>query len=369
MFHCPTHQKSWAPPFCPNPNCTFHNGLPTGWTYKKSGFFSRNQSPRRIQRFTCLHCRRSFSSQTFSTTYWQKIPQLDFRLFCKTVGGMANRQAARDLQVAPETVNRHLSRLGRHCLLLHARLMETAPAGREIVIDGFESFELSQYFPFHHQVAVEKHTDFFIYFTDSELRRKGRMTPQQRRRRRELEDSLGRPDPKAIGKGIQELLERSLEGVPRARVYSDDHPGYRRPIRRLACQVEHLVTPGKEHRDRDNRLWEVNLLDLVIRHGSANHKRQTLSWSKRRQRSSERLAIFLVWRNTMQGRREKVQGSPTPAMERGMLSGRLDVQAVLSLRLFRSRQGLPPRWSQYYDGLIRTRGLARNRRHDLGYAY
>ena len=55
-------------------------------------------------------------------------------------------------------------------------MMKEAPPFREIVVDGFESFEYSQYFPIHHHVAVEKGTDFFIHFTDSELRRKGRMT-------------------------------------------------------------------------------------------------------------------------------------------------------------------------------------------------
>ena len=287
----------------------------------------------------------------------------------KTVGGMANRQIARDLQVAPETVNRHLCRLGRHCLLLHARLMENAPPSSDVVVDGFESFELSQYFPFHHHVAVEKDTDFFIYFTDSELRRKGRMTPHQKKRRQALEQSLGRPDPKAIEKDMGQLLETALGSTARARIYSDDHPGYRRPIRRLGCEVEHRVTPGREHRDQNNELWAVNLLDLIIRHSSANHKRETIAWSKRRQRSAERLAILLVWRNYMKSSREKVRGSPTPAMLRGMLPSPLTIPDVLGCREFRSRRRLPSRWGEYYAGLVWSRGLARNRVHGLSYAY
>ena len=97
----------------------------------------------------------------------------------KTVGGMANRQIARDLKVAPETINRHIARLGRHCFLFHQEQMKHAPPVKIVVVDGFESFELSQYHPIHHHVAVEKDTDFFVYFTDSELRRKGRMTAPQ----------------------------------------------------------------------------------------------------------------------------------------------------------------------------------------------
>jgi len=185
------HQKTWAPPFCPNPKCLHHNNSGDPWPFKKIGFFRRLSTPHRIQRFTCKICKRSFSTQTFSTTYWQKRPDLDAMIIMKTTGGMANRQIARDLKVSPETINRHVARLGRHCLLFHQQMMRTSPPVKEIVIDGFESFEYSQYYPIHHHVAVEKGTDFFIYFTDSELRRKGRMTDRQKQRRKKLEMECG----------------------------------------------------------------------------------------------------------------------------------------------------------------------------------
>lgn len=287
----------------------------------------------------------------------------------KAVGCMANRQIARDLKVSPETVNRHVARLGRHCLLFHQRMMEKSPAVREIVVDGFESFEWSQYFPIHHHVAVEKGSDFFIYFTDSELRRKGRMTQQQKKRRHDLETTLGRPDPKAIEKDMGELLTVALQGIERAVVYSDDHPAYRRSIQRQATKIEHRVTPGKAHRDINNSLWEVNLLDLLIRHSNANHKRETIAWSKRRQASAERLAILLVWRNYMKGRREKQRGSPTPAMQRSMMDNPLRIYELLGKRIFRTRESLPPRWGEYYDRTVTTRGLPQCRRHELRLAY
>jgi transposase-like protein len=364
-----TKAKPWVPPFCPNPNCFYHNNSNGPWSYKKIGFFRRHTPPHCIQRFACKTCGRSFSTQTFSTTYWQKRPDLDSQIIMKTAGGMANRQIARDLEVAPETINRHIARLGRHCMLFHNRMMRRSPPVSEIVVDGFESFELSQYFPIHHHIAVEKGSDFFIYFTDSELRRKGRMTEHQKRRRRELEQKFGRPDPKAIEKDMRQTLEVVLGNQPLATVYSDDHPAYKRSIRQLAARIDHRVTPGSAHRDKNNSLWEVNLLDLLIRHGNANHRRETLAWSKRRQSSAERLAVLLVWRNYMKGRREKVRGSPTPAMERGIMDQPLKIEELLSKRLFRTRSELPPRWSEYYDRCVETRGLLNNRRHELKMAF
>jgi transposase-like protein len=338
------------------------------WPYKRAGFYLRSAQPRRIQRFTCRACRRSFSSQTFCTTYWQRRPDLDQRIFMKAIGGMALRQIARDIGCSPETVARKIARLGRHCMLLHAKLMRNAPPASAVVVDGFETFEWSQYFPFHQNLAVEPETDFFIYFNDSELRRKGRMTSAQKQRRDELERLFGRPDRQAVRKGVTELLKVATTDSMRAVIDSDDHPSYRPAIRSLDVDVEHRITPGRDHRDGRNRLWSVNLLDLVIRHNSANHKRETIAWSKRRQASCERLAMLLVWRNYMQGRREKIRGSPTPAMARGMLSRRLTVQEVLDSRLFVSQMELPGRWRQYYERTVETRALKVQRRHVLRYA-
>lgn len=287
----------------------------------------------------------------------------------KTIGGMANRQIARDLNVSPETINRHIARLGRHCMLFHWNVMQGCPPPKEIVVDGFESFELSQYYPIHHHVAVEKGTDFFFYFTDSELRRKGRMTEVQKRRRQHLERELGRPDPKAIEKDMRELLEVVLGPRNPAVVFSDDHPAYKRSMRRVAGRIDHRITPGRDHRDKNNSLWEVNLLDLLIRHSNANHRRETIAWSKRRQASAERLAILLVWRNYMKGRREKERGSPTPAMEKGLMKKPVGIKELLGYRIFRDHQPLPPRWEKYYERSVRTRALPTQRSHELTMAF
>jgi hypothetical protein len=248
-------------------------------------------------------------------------------------------------------------------------MMQNSPPVQEVVVDGFESFEFSQYHPIHHHIAVEKGNDFIIYFTDSELRRKGRMTEYQKRRRRELEETLGRPDPKAIEKDMRETLEVALSGCPSATVYSDDHSAYKRSIKKMKTLIDHRITPGSAHRDKNNALWENNLLDLLIRHSNANHKRETLAWSKRRQSSAERLAILLVWRNYMKGRREKVRGSPTPAMERGMMDGPITIPELLEKRIFRTRCELPPRWSEYYDRKVWTREYPKNLCHELKLAY
>jgi hypothetical protein len=287
----------------------------------------------------------------------------------RLVGGMANRQIARDLGVSPKTIDDRLSRMGRHCMLFHWKQMQDAPPVRELVVDGFETFEFSQYYPCHFNLGVEKHTDFIVYFTDSELRRKGRMTDYQKKRRHQLEQAFGRPDPQAIRKGMKELIEVSLKGTSRATVYSDEHNSYPPAISQIPCQITHNVTSSKARRTRSNPLWEVNLADLLIRHSESNHKRETIAWSKRRQAGAERLFPFVLWRNNIKGRREKVRGSPTPAMSRGMTPSVNKVDDIFRARIFRDHVDLPPRWSQYYERTVKTRALGPHRYHNLKYAY
>ncbi|HET6349916.1 MAG TPA: hypothetical protein VFH88_12615, partial [Candidatus Krumholzibacteria bacterium] len=79
------------PPHCPNPKCFYFTAFSREWPYKRKGFYLRQTSPTRIQRFTCLACRRHFSTQTFSTSYWQKRPDLMPRIVMMVVGCMGNR--------------------------------------------------------------------------------------------------------------------------------------------------------------------------------------------------------------------------------------------------------------------------------------
>jgi len=217
-------------------------------------------------------------------------------------------------------------------------------------------------------VAVEKDTSFVLYHTESELRRSGRMTPYQRRKRRRIEERIGRPDPQAVHKDVTELLEVSLAGLPRAIVHSDEHHAYKQAIRRLGLKITHRVTNSKKRRTQHNPLYEINLLDLWIRHAQSNHKRETIAASKRRQASSEKLSLLQLWRNFIQRRR--VNGPPeTPAMLKGLADRPLALGEIYRRRLFPGRIALPPRWQLYYRREVRTREYPKNEVHRLKYAF
>jgi hypothetical protein len=279
---------------------------------------------------------------------------------------MGNRQIARALGCSPSTVAHHIARLGRHCLLLQTHELSKLSHRCEIAIDGFETFEWSQYFPFHHNVAVDVDSGYFLYHTESRLRRKGRMSAHQKVRRAQLEAALGTPAAGAVESGVRELLEALGPRVMRVR--SDDHRAYPRAIRGIGGDLTHQTISSRARRDARNPLWEVNLLDLMIRHSTAAHKRETIAWAKRRQASIEKLAVFQVWRNYITRRREKGPRD-TCAMHLGLATRPWRVRDLLRRRLFFEKAPLSRRWAQYYRRRVETAALAVNRTHELTYAF
>ena len=352
--------------FCPNPGCDSHAGKGP-WHYKKKGFYTRMRGPRRVQRYVCQHCRRNFSSQTFSPTYWLKRPDLLRPLFSRLLGCSGLRQIAREFDVAPSTLQRQAERLGRHCLLLHEELRPRGDLSEPLVLDGFRSLESGQYWPFDLNLLIG--TSHYVYgFNDAELRRSGTLTPSQRRRRTRLEQEHGRPAPQATRRAVEELVARIVPAGATVAIHSDEHTAYPQAFRRLRNRrIQHRTTSSRAPRDIRNPLFPVNLADLLLRHCGANHKRRTIAFSKRRQGALYRAAIWLVWRNYVKSLSERRRDAP-PGVVLGLIERRYTVREVLRARRFPWRQALSGWLERCYFGRIETRRLARCRPHDLRYA-
>jgi len=236
-----------------------------------------------------------------------------------------------------------------------------------LTLDGFESFEHSQFYPTRFHVVVGRRSHYFYGFTDSELRRSGRMTRRQRVRRAELERKHGCPDPRSTEREVATVLSIVAPRAQEIVLHSDEHSDYPRALRRLPhLTVHHRTISSRAARTPQNPLWPINLLDLLIRHSGANHKRETIAHSKRRQSAVERLFVFLVWRNHIKWFSER-RRDETPAMRLGLESRRRSVSEILRERLFPTRVELPRRWREYYERKITTRVFPRNREHRLRY--
>lgn len=362
------NDPGWQPPFCPNRNCDFHLN-PKGWRYKKAGFHERCTPPCKVQRYRCSHCSGCFSSQTFSVDYWLKRPDLLETVFEGLLSCTAYRQMARFRNVSPSTIMGQAERLGRHALLALEFLRPKTAPDENLVVDGFESFEFSQFFPLHMNVAVGADSHLIYGFTDAELRRKGRRTEAQKSRQARLEEQLGRPDPKAIENSMRDLVELVAPAGSHIVIHSDEHKAYPRAFRRAkGVEIEHHTTSSKQARTAGNPLFPVNRLDLWARHNGANHKRETIAFSKRRQSVIERFAVLSLWLNFMKSFSEKRKDA-SPGERLGLIEKKLTTSDILSRRLFPSQIRLPACWQRYYDREVVTRCIPNGKRHQLSYAY
>ena len=132
--------------------------------------------------------------------------------------------------------------------------------------------------------------------------------------------------------------------------------------------AQHAVTSSKASRTPGNPLFPVNRQDLMLRHCGANHRRETIAFSKLRASVIERGFLQAVFMSFMKSFSEKKQDA-TPAQRLGLIDHKVGVRELLGRRLFATRINLPEVWQRYYDRLVPTRRIPNWKRHTLRYAY
>jgi transposase-like protein len=361
-------QRAFVPRCCPHPDCPSRLDQNFEWT--RYGWHETKRAPFLVQRFRCKRCKRTFSTQTFHETYWQKRPELDRAVFFGAINCSGNRQIARANGCTKSTVAEKLKRLARQAIRFHVHSLAPAPPlGGDVLFDGLGTFEHSQYWPYWLNVGVQQETSFVLGFTESALRRSGRMRPSQKRKREELEARFGRPDPQAIRRGTAELLQsiRPYLDLRRTRLVSDESRWYPPAIRDAGLgDLEHKQVSGSLQRTPKNPLFEINLADMMIRHGNSSQKRETIAFNKRRQAGLERAWIWAAWRNFMCPRRIKRPG-PTPAQLAGVASRRLTFEDIFEWRLLPEAVSLPAPWGRQVQRAIDTPVIGPNTRHRARY--
>jgi transposase-like protein len=352
----------FVPPHCPRSDCA-HHVCTAGWRWVRYGSYRRQAAPQRIRRFRCGHCGHTFSEQSFRSDYWLRRPGVLASLAPRLLGCTGYRQLARELGCAPSTVMRQAPRLGRHALLWLWQHRPRGPVTEPVVVDGFESFAFSQYHPLYLNLVVGAASHYLYAFTHTALRRKGRMSARQKRRRAELERRHGRPDPRGIEQGTAAALRLAAPAPQPLVVRSDEHTDYPRALARLhGYAVRHECTPSVQARTAGNPLFPVNRQDLWLRHAGANHKRETIAFSKRHQAVVERAAWQALWLNWSKPFSEN-HGGGTPAMRLGLSQRPVPIRELLARRLFPERVRLPEPWAGYYWGAVRTARIPSERRH------
>lgn len=293
------------PPFCPNPDCRYHHQeeIPASqrktW-YHKDGMYRTACMPRLIQRFVCTRCGKRFSSRTFSLDYGVKTRVSYRRIFDLLTRGAGIRSIARCLGVTDKVVLNRISRCSRQAVALNALLRRKAPLTEALVADGFESFTASHYYPNNIHLAVGKVSQYLYALDYAHIRRKGRMTDAQTRRRYQLE-RIWKAPPGDLIRSFTRLLRHihsslSPEDTAPLSLYTDEKLEYRRLCAQLPWLIHH-TRPSTAPRTLHNDLFAVNYYDREIRKDQSNHVRRTVQFSRDVNNAMDRLWIYGAYHN------------------------------------------------------------------------
>jgi len=304
----------------------------------------------RVQRFLCRRCHKTFSRRAFSVAYYLKRPELLQPVAAGLQAGSAHRQLARTLGCAPSTVTRLSARLGRQGKL-----------DEPVVIDHFETFELTQDLPFGVALPVGARSWFIYGLEAAPHARTGRRTEAQERRRRR------RPPRSARGGysgSITRMLDRLLPLVPSGRILhlrGDGHPAYQWSVRKhsasgrmhLECHPNPPRGPKGSPRSkravaRDRAMFPVDSLHGLLRHSLAAHRRETIAFGRRLNALAERLFLAIIWRNFVKKISERRSDPTTPAMIVGVADNPWSWSRVLARRIFPWRTPVGGSWEEIY---------------------
>ena len=297
----------FIPPHCPNPDCE-HYGSPVkaDW-YRPIGQYS-TKTFGTVPRFKCRSCRIGFSSQTFSIDYYAKR-RLDYTcIFHKINDGAGLRKIGRDMNASCDSIANRINRMARNAVLANQMIVDLLPLREDLVLDGLQNFCISQFFPDNYTVAVGKDSQFVYECDYATIRRGGRMTAAQRKRREEIEERF-RADRRSIEKSFTRVLQ-SISRISTGRttpliLYTDEKSDYRRSMWRnqeisqimFSGRWRHHMTNSRVGRNTRNPLFAVNYIDREIRKDMACQVRETVQFPRNVSNAMLRMNLYLFDHN------------------------------------------------------------------------
>ncbi len=241
------------------------------------------------------------------------------------------------MRVSYSLLKNRVLRLARNYLHLFDVSLTNYPLVEDIAFDGFESIVGSQYVIDNFNIAVGIRSRIPYLFTLSLLRRKGRMTDKQKKRRAIL-DQYWRPERGELVNrckvAFRDLLSLYLNRTSLSpfTLYTDEKQEYARALSTLTEArhlteidvLRHRTISSRAARTRHNPLFPVNYFDREIRKNSAAHVRETVRFDREVNMSASRMAILIGYHTFRKpfkiDNKVNVDSKPTHADQVGLLA-------------------------------------------------
>jgi hypothetical protein len=251
-----------------------------------------------------------------------------------------------------------------------------------VIIDHFETFELTQDFPFGVATPVGQRSGFVYGLDPCPHARTGSRSPAQEARLKTRPKRPGRGGYAGSFSRAMDILLKRRRNRERLSLVTDGHKDYLRAIgaNRHRDLILHRGYPNPkrgpkgsprsaEARARDRAMGPCDHLHRLFRHSLAHHRRETIAFGRRLNALMERLFLAIVWKNFVKVYREANPRSRPPAMRLGLIPARWNWMRVFARRMFPDRENVPPVWLELYRRDWWNPALPSNTRHRLAQAY
>ncbi len=207
------------------PKCQSPEFSPCGW-------FTRKSDSKKIRRFRCNGCKKTFSTATFDPCYRQRKRKKNHMVKNLLCSGVSQRRAAMILNLNRKTIERKLKFLARMARLEQNEFLENSEF-MEIELDDLITSEHTKCKPLSVTVIVQSKTRTILALEVSSMPAFGHLAAISR-------EKYGyRPDHRK--RGIRSVLTKIQKRVSKnAIIKTDDHRFYPPEIKELLPHAHHV---------------------------------------------------------------------------------------------------------------------------------
>jgi len=332
----------FQPSFCPcdTPECR----TSSSFQYQRRGTFARACDGREVQRFQCMRCKHTFSTQTFRVDYRARRPALDRKVFGAFVSKVTQRQAARDFHCDRGLIARRLESFGKHCRAFHERLLHGRKASQSwsgrFLLDELETYEHNRRLkPLTVPVLVHKPSHCILHAVVGTLPPRKPLSKANQRKLEQLELVEGKRHSESRAK-VAECFDVLRSICPTGGVVAvdtDEKYSYHSLLKRaFGARLVHTRTNSKQPRTCWNPLFVVNHTFAMLRDGLSRLVRRNWAASKQREKLGWHLWIYAAWRNYVRPITNARQHE-TAGMVAGLAPRMLEVSELLQWKIFHPR--------------------------------
>ena len=201
----------------------------------KKGVFLAKRG-RKIQRFKCHSCMKTFSEQTTNPGYRSRSYHLRNRIFREFCRGVSQREIAIELRIHRDTVARLLVAVAKEAKRQNSRVRALS-VPKVIVFDEMETFEHTKCKPVSIVVAVEEGSRKILALEAAQMPAKGLLAHISRKKYGYRADHR----PAALRKSLRNISQ--FENL--VMIKSDQSPRYPKYLRECLPTVPHVTFKGR----------------------------------------------------------------------------------------------------------------------------